>query len=260
MTIKIKRNKIDLCNICREKKPLSWDHVPPKGGIHISSMEIKEIFYLISGKENNVKNISQNGVKYRTICSDCNSKIGTEFDPTLNELNKTLINFLTSSAVLPKYSTVKVKPIRLMKAVLSHLVAAKLNIDDVIMDKNIRETIFLDKKSIPKNLHIHYWIYPFDCTVILRDFAIPIQPGNFSKCTSADIIKYFPLAFIISDTENFRELDSLSQYRNLGIDDEINLKIDLGKMKDLDWPERVDETNIVFMSQESQNGIFAKPR
>ena len=257
---KIKRNRIDICNICRETKPLSWDHVPPKGGIKLTSIEMEGIFELVSGQPKGPKKISQNGVKYRTICSDCNSKLGTEFDPELNKLNKTLIEFLQSSSVLPKYSMIKVKPVRLMKAVLAHLLTAKHNIDEVVTDKNIRETLFLDNISIPDDLHIHYWIYPFDCTVIMRDFVLPAEQGNYSNCALANMIKYFPLAFIVSDKENFRELESLSQYRNLEIDNEVNLKIDLGKMQDLDWPERVDENNIVFMSAESTNGIFAKPR
>lgn len=257
---KIKRNRIDICNICRETKPLSWDHVPPKGGINLTSIEIEGIFQLISGQPKVPKKISQNGVKYRTICTECNSKIGTEFDPELNRLNKSLIKFLQSSSVLPKYSMIKVKPYLLIKAVLAHLLAAKHNIDEVVSDQNIRETLFSKDISIPGNLHIHYWIYPFDCTVIMRDFALPAEQGNYSNCALADMIKYFPLAFILSDKENFRGLDSLSQYRNLKIDEEVYLKIDLGKMNDLDWPERVDETNIVFMSAESQNGIFAKPR
>jgi hypothetical protein len=257
---KLKRNRIDICNICRETKPLSWDHVPPKGGIKLTSIEIEGIFELVSGQSKGSKKISQNGVKYRTICSDCNSKLGSEFDPELNKLNKLLIEFLQSSSVLPKYSKIKVKPVRLMKAVLAHLVAAKHNIDEVVIDKNIREILFSETISIPNDLHIHYWIYPFDCTVIMRDFALPAEQGNYSNCAFANMIKYFPLAFIVSDKENFRGLDSLSQYRNLKIDDEIDLKIDLGKMQDLDWPERVDENNILFMSSESTNGIFGKPR
>ena len=30
---KFKREKVSQCNICKRVKPLSWDHVPPKGGI-----------------------------------------------------------------------------------------------------------------------------------------------------------------------------------------------------------------------------------
>lgn len=258
--MKIKRNKIDTCNICRETKLLSWDHVPPKGGINLTSVEIKGMFQVISGREDNIKRISQNGVKYRTICSDCNSTIGFEYDPTLNEFNRLIIDFIQSTKILPQYISIKVKPIRLMKAVLAHILSAKLNIDEVVTDKEIRETIFSKDIAIPKKLHIYYWIYPYDCTVILRDFAVPVELGNYSNCTFCQVIKYFPIAFIVTDSDSFRDLESLSKYRELKIDDEIDLLIDLSKVKEFNWPEKVDENNIIFMSQESQNGIFARPR
>ncbi len=35
---KFKREKVSQCNICKKMKPLSWDHIPPKGGIHLSSV------------------------------------------------------------------------------------------------------------------------------------------------------------------------------------------------------------------------------
>lgn len=53
--MKIKRNRIDICNICREQKLLSWDHVPPKGGIKLTSVEMKGMFQMISGREDNIK-------------------------------------------------------------------------------------------------------------------------------------------------------------------------------------------------------------
>lgn len=258
--MKIKRKRIDICNICREEKLLSWDHVPPKGGIKLTSVEMKGMFQMISGQEDNTKRISQNGVKYRTICSDCNSKIGFDFDPTLNEFNKSIINFIQSTKILPQFIAIKVKPIRLMKAILAHILSAKLNVDEVLTDKKIREIIFSTDKSIPENLHIYYWIYPYDCTVILRDFAVPVESGIYSNCAFCQLIKYFPVAFIITDSDRFRDLQSISKYRGLNIDDEIDLLIDVSRVKDYDWPERVDENNIVFLTQESQNGIFAKPR
>lgn len=260
MTQKIKRKRIDLCNICGETKALSWDHVPPKGGITLSGVEIKSLFELLAGKEDNKKRISQNGVKYRTICCDCNSRIGSDFDPTLNELNKTLISYLTSGLVLPPYLFMKTKPYKLIKSILSHLVSAKHNIDETVVDKSIREMIFSDEICIPENLHIHYWLFPYDCTVILRDFAILNVEDKSKGASFCHIIKYFPLAFIVSDSENFRNMDSLSKFRNYKIDEEASIKIDLTNIQEFDWPESVNESNVVFMSAESQHGVFARPR
>lgn len=259
-TSKKKRNKIDICNICREEKLLSWDHVPPKGGIILSSVEINNLYGYFEINKPTSK-ISQNGVKYRTICSVCNSKVGSEFDPTLNDLNKRIIQILQPDkpTLVKNPIKLKTKPIRLMKAVLEHILSAKLNIDNTLPDKKIRESLF-KTNEIPSDINIYYWFYPYDITIILRDIALPVKTGDFSKCTFASLIKYFPLAFIITDSQEFRGLKNLTQYRDLGIDDEVEIEIYIDKFKVSDWPERVDENNILFLTTESENGILAKRR
>lgn len=94
----------------------------------------------------------------------------------------------------------------------------------------------------------------------MRDFSVPTVPGIFSETTFCDIIKSFPIAFLVGDTPNFRNLDSLAKYKNLKIDDEAEVMINLTHIRDYDFPERVDKNNIVFMSAESSNGILAYPR
>ena len=40
---KFKRRRIGPCNICGVVGPLSWDHVPPKGGIELEPVEIDRV-------------------------------------------------------------------------------------------------------------------------------------------------------------------------------------------------------------------------
>lgn len=87
---KSKREKVSICNLCRETKDMSWDHVPPKGGVTLSAVKMETVFSLMAGDSEQAKfRESQNGMKYRTICSDCNSYLGSEFDPT-----KMILQFL----------------------------------------------------------------------------------------------------------------------------------------------------------------------
>lgn len=257
---KIKKSRIDICNICLLKKPLSWDHVPPKGGITLSSVEIKNIFDSLGGRIDPQFDISQNGVKYRTICSDCNSKIGSEFDPILNKLNSTISLFLKSTLVLPKVTYLKTKPIRLIKSILGHLVAAKVNIDDVVLDKQIRNFIFNDEATIPPEINIFYWIYPYDNIIIMRDFATLSKPGDKSSFSFCHLLKYFPVAFMVTTSSEFRNLESLTKYRDLSIDEEVEIKVNLNLIKEWNWPEKVDKNNMIFLSETTQKGIIAKPR
>lgn len=223
-------------------------------------MEIRSIYFNLAGKRDAPRLLSQNGVKYRTICSPCNSKIGSDYDPTLIDFIKIISVFLKSSLTLPPVTYIRIKPIRLFKAILAHSLSTKLNIDNAVLDERIRETILLTDAATPKNINIFYWIYPYDCTIILKDFAIPTTPGNFSDMTFCSLLKFFPVAFLITETEDFRGLDNLGKFKHLGVDEEADIRIDLTKVRSFDFPEKVDNNNIVFMSAESENAIFAQPR
>lgn len=260
MAIKIKREKVDKCNICIQTKELSWDHVPPKSGIKLSSVEISNIYKILTGQPEPRKEIFQNGVQYRTICKDCNSKLGRNYDNTLNSLNLTVAQYLKSHLQLPPFTYVKTKPVKLIKALLGHLLSAKRTIDNSVFDKKVREYIFDDNAVLPDDIHIFYWIYPFDCTIIQRDFYMPAVRGDISGFISCHVLKYFPLAFLISDKEEYHGLPSITRYKDLSIDDEIELRINLLRVETLDWPEKIDGTNFIGATEETLNGILATPR
>ncbi len=44
--------------------------------------------------------VSQNGVKYRTLCKDCNEYIGAEYDETLNQFVRSIGRILQVSPTL----------------------------------------------------------------------------------------------------------------------------------------------------------------
>lgn len=258
--IKLKREKIDTCNICQKTKDLTWDHVPPKSGVTLSTMEIENIYKILTDGKNPQKIFSQNGVKYRTICKDCNSRLGSEYDKNLNSLNYDVSLYLKSKLHLPSFTYIKTKPVRLIKAVLGQILAAKLTIDNSKFDKNVREYLFDDLAVLSNDIHILYWIYPYDCVVIQRDFGMPAVRGDMSDHIFCSILKYFPLAFIICDKSEYQGLPSLTKYRDITIDEEVELRIDLKRVETLDWPERIDGSNMIFASAETINGILAKPR
>ena len=161
-SIKFKRGKVGLCNICKKRKHLSWDHVPPKGGIYLSAVEQETVFsHMTVAKINRKYSISQNGVKYRTICKGCNEKIGNKFDPVLNGFARSVGNILKSNLILPSTIYYKTKPNLLIRAILAHLLAVKADIDKVTMDEQIRNFIFDENASIPEEINIFYWVHPY---------------------------------------------------------------------------------------------------
>ena len=155
---------------------------------------------------------------------------------------------------------IKTKPVKLIKAILGHLLSAKGEIDKSVLDSEIREYIFDDIAVLSDNVHIFYWIYPYQETVILRDFALLYWNGEGKQSGFFQILKYFPIAFIVTNRSSYEGLNELTIYRNFKLDDEVDLPVRLKQIKENDWPERVDENTVLFMSAETGNGVHARPK
>jgi hypothetical protein len=260
---KSKRDKKSICNLCRVEKELSWDHVPPKGGIELTTIQMETIFSLLTGnKENRKFPESQNGMKYRTICSDCNSYLGTEFDPTINDFALSVGRYLQSTIELPDTINHKVMPQRLMKAILGHLIAAKVEIENTLFDQQAREYVLDIAAPLPKDINIFYWLYPHDCSITMRDFVMFTPRGTFQEPAIFQTLKYFPIAYLCNDKSEYAGLDNLSWYRNAGIDDEIEIPINLRRTEHPYWPEAPsdEENNIVAGGASAFNSVHAIPK
>ena len=259
--VKTKRKKVGICNMCSQEKSLSWDHVPPKGGIELTTIEMENLLHVFTKKED-VRNIreSQNGLKYRTICKECNEFLGQKYDHVVNEFALTVGRHLKSGLKFPKMIHHKTKPLRLMKGILGHLLAAKAEYDDVLLDTQVREFILDEKSVIPDNIYIFYWVYPYNCAIILRDFVMPSVRGNFKNFGFFQTIKYFPIAYLISNKPKYEDLIELTKYRSVDIDEEIDLPIDLSRIEHHYWPEMLDEKNILFGGQTASNSVIALPK
>lgn len=260
---KSKREKVSICNLCRHEKDLSWDHVPPKGGIEISTVQMETVFNHMTGDRKKPKlRESQNGMKFRTICSDCNSLLGTEYDPVINDFAISVGRYLNSALKLPEISNHPVKPQRLMKAILGHLVAAKVNVENTLFDQQAREYVLDIDATLPPQINIFYWPYPHDCSITIRDFGMFTPRGSFNEPAIFQTMKYFPIAYLCCDKPEYAGLQCLSWYRDAGIDDEIEIPIDLKRVEHPYWPEAPsdEDNNVFFGGQSASNSVHATPK
>ena len=227
--LKIKREKRSNCNICGNMASLTWDHVPPQGGIEVTQIEQETILqHLVSDGDNKKYHISQNGVKFRTICSKCNNDLlGRKYDPILNEFAIGVGRYLNTTLVLPSIIHYETKPTGLIRAIMGHLLAAKAEIDDVLFDKKMREIVLDENAFIPEDIKVFYWIYPYRDIVLIRDIVMPAVRGKFNKNGFFNILKYFPIAYILTDLYHYEGLDELTIYRHLRPDETTRIKIDL---------------------------------
>ena len=257
-----KRSDYGKCRICLKFSKLTEDHVPPQGGIKVETVEIENALDLLTGR--NPKRtfyISQNGVKFKTLCGHCNStELGSKYDPILNGFARDVNIYLNSKLVLPNVVTVATKPNSLIRAVLGHLLAAKNEIDNSDFDKKVREFIFDESKSIPDDVNIFYWVFPYNVTVIVRDFVMPAKRGKFNQLGFFNLLKYSPVAYLIADKKEYEGLQSLNEYRNSKSSEVRSIPIRLDFKKPWTWPESPDPDNFMIMGKGFEDTVYAKPR
>ncbi|MDP3937472.1 MAG: hypothetical protein Q8R92_04965, partial [Deltaproteobacteria bacterium] len=140
LTPRIDRGEIGQCNICQSQRcDLSWEHVPPQGSVFLSRVDIRLLFQRAVGKEGDVC-ISQNGVKFRTVCRGCNSSIG-RYDRALIEFTQDVRRFVETDLAVPPVVKITTRPTALARAVIGHLLAAKITADESVFDDKLRRCV-----------------------------------------------------------------------------------------------------------------------
>lgn len=260
---KTKREKVGVCNLCLDSLSLSWDHVPPKGGVYITRTEMAGLLDLMGSSDEPPVEESQNGVKYRTICKPCNEFMGVEYDPHLNGLAREVGMFLKSALKLPEQVNVETKIQRVMKGVIGHMLAAKVSLENTKFDRLARSYVLDKDARLPCDIHLHYWMFPYNISATVRDvvIAVPLAEGEL-ELNVVQIMKYFPIAYIAGELESYRRLASLSKYRNTGIDEVISFKIDLDRKEKPFWPEEPSdkENSVLVVGKSGAESVYGRSR
>ena len=163
MLIATRGPKKGKCNICGSEGKLTEDHTPPKGCIKIKQVELHPIIVRLNADQPKRKGrLSQNGVKYRTLCAECNNKfLGHKYDPEFIKFANEVSLFLKSQIHLPSIMRVSVKPQRIMRSLLGHMCAQGVNrYEKGRMTKPISDYFLNPEKQLPEEIKIYYWVFP----------------------------------------------------------------------------------------------------
>jgi hypothetical protein len=142
--------------------------------------------------------MSQNGVKYRTLCHRCNnSLLGARYDPAFISFVNTIGNHLKSTSYLPATLTLHAQPQPILRSLLGHIAAQ--GVDRYLkgsMTEPIRDYFLDESKPLPEGLHAYYWAYPYRPHVMFRDAAyMDLQSGDHFALW---MLKFFPVAFVVT--------------------------------------------------------------
>ena len=273
---KTKKQKIDICNICGKTSQLTWDHVPPKFCFNAGFVKYNSMMGKVD--LSNKYSISQNGVKFRTICENCNNNLlGAKYDKEYKKLVDCLYNLYISKGKIPQYIIIKgLKINKIARAVVGHFLAAREDFCDSDIERELRK-YFLDEMALPpKDLNLLYYTYRYNTMMIIRDI-VPKHFGNleydvpnaFQSCLNT-----FPIAFILAnECENKCGLYDMFEICTSNIEEKIDIKIDLLSYlypnhkheRDPYWPCNVNDsetgTSIILTSETGQrNSVLSDIR
>ncbi|SJM89009.1 conserved hypothetical protein [Crenothrix polyspora] len=265
--IKTRGPKRGVCNICGKYGSLSEDHTPPKGCMKATSKEIYGIHVHLQQKLPLSKGtISQNGVKYRTLCENCNNGLlGTEYDPSFISFVNDLALYLKTQFHISPAINIKTKPQRVIRSLLGHIDAQGVGRHEKGEITEPLKAYFLDpSQHLPDSLNIYCWPFPYKHHVMARDCAMGIFTDGPLEVFSIWFLKFFPVAFMVTfdkpETIKYDYMTCLSDYRRLGIDDEIEVTMNLDKIIHPWWPEIPDDNFVLLYGEQAITSFDARKR
>lgn len=254
-----KKDKV--CNICQKEKELSVDHVPPQSCPPAKSRVTSKLLYKMIGDTSFRPRQDQSGVTFKTICSDCNNLLGSRYDWALGELARTIESFVESNLSLLDFFEVECQPNAVIRSILGHLLAAKTETDEVIIDGLIRPSVIDPSIPIHDDIHMLYWVYPYEETVILRDFCMPEVRGRFQDFGFFNLIKFYPLAFLVThQLSSYEALSSLHQFNQLLPSEKRNVQINLRSTRHSRFPEECSDDNFLALGRTARDSVHSVPK
>lgn len=252
------------CNICGEVGELTEDHTPPKGAVRITQVEMHHIVNLAAAEKPGSRGrVSQNGVKFRTLCKRCNNELlGANYDLAFNDLSQRISSYLTAQLKLPKIMHVRAKPQKIARALFGHLSAICINrYLKGPHTEELKEWFLDEAKHLPNYINIHYWVYPYKTQVLVRDGVL----RNLQVKDEAFIwlMKFFPIAYLMvwdnPSGYDYPQFPNFSGWRALGSDEEVEMPIYLSVVPHERWPEAPEKHSFLIYG-EGAMGVVEKPK
>ena len=235
--IKKKRGEMDFCNVCGTYGKMTWDHVPPKAAYNGTMIKVNTAF---SGmpEENAYHKKYQNGIKFRSVCQQCNNVLLSKYDIVYADFVEKVAKFLENCDISNSITEIEIDVNLLCKGIIGHFLSAKDFFDEkCTVDVALRR--YLISNELPPELKIYYWIYPYKTINIIRDVvAGSVLETRFPK-GMISVIAAFPIAFMIAMDDDSKILPNLLDCLDMNkIPLNMRTMIDpvTNKIRDYLWP------------------------
>lgn len=90
---------------------------------------------------------------------------------------------------------------------------------------------------------------------------MPAVRGSFTRVGYfGGILKYFPVAYLVCDLQQYEGLDELTLDRDCYLEEIVEIPIHLTQLRSALWPETTDDGNAVFFGANINSSAHAVPR
>lgn len=257
--------KLGTCNICGTNGALTEDHTPPKGSVRLTQVELKHIVEILAVEPpGNRGRISQNGVKYRTLCASCNNDaLGLQYDPEFIRFVNNVGTIVKSELTLPRVMNVQAKPQKVIRSLIGHLMAQRIDgFKKGPHTEDLRDWFLDESRPVPDYMKVHYWVYPYKAQILARDAVMRIIASPDTAYFW--LMKFFPIAFLViwdaPSGYNFPNLRDFDSFRNIQPDDEVDIPIDLTDLPHERWPEAPEDNRICAFGSGAIGVTEKKPK
>lgn len=258
----IRGPEIGDCAICQRRGPLTVDHVPPKGAVRISAVEMTDIINRVSADPKARRaQLSQNGVKFRSLCAHCNNVLlGAGYDLDLIAFTAKVSAILRTSIALPQITSIRGRPHFILRSIVGHLLGAGMAMRPSGPFSEAMAAYVLDPtECMPDELDCYYWPYPYNDQVIIQNASMMEVLGSGQKPILFKLIKFYPLAFLFtwaSPAPSRWQLENLCHHRRLAHFDEAEIPLRIHPLPHQLWPEAPQgEAAILY----GEDALHARP-
>lgn len=122
------------------------------------------------------------------------SEIGSKYERVLIDFTVSVKKSLSNKITLPRILNFNVQPQKLMKCVIGHMIAAKIEKEETEFEKLARKYVLKDSASLPEAIHFSYWLYPYYSSTVTREFflVIPLDSSRV-EIINCQTMKFFPM-------------------------------------------------------------------
>lgn len=256
--IKHKGPKVDRCSICGEMKALTWDHVPPKAVLANPDTYASTLFWDegMPSAQHHMRHY-QSGIKYRTVCAECNNVLIGKNDEAYKEFHSAVVERLRIASlgvrqglVMPSSITVHTRINRVLRAICGHFLAMKQGYDDEATVDGCLRAYLQDETMKMDGIYVFSWFYPYPSVVNARDFSVHGTSAHTHPKGFVSVMASNPLAFMVStDNETDCQVDGLAGYATTAIDDVVPVTLHLASamyagerdLKHFVWPANISD-------------------